>query len=367
MGRVELPRVSSPDPKSGASANSATFARSIGYLIVYHFDNPVSATLFVLSYLAVMSSFQLALLASPLFLTSIIAQPSASPTDATRIRTLAKAAPRLPLELSELKLLPPREIGFVSSVASDRQGNFYLLQRDLKSDHIIVIDKTGKILRSWGKGLFTIPHSIRLDPSGNVWTTDANTSMVYQFTPNGRKLLEINVGGQPASITSEFRGTTDTAFGPNGHVYISDGYGNARILEYDKNGKKIRQWGKAGNGPGEFRLPHGIAVHPNGNVYVADRENDRVQWFNSKGEYLGEWNFAGRVFTLAFTPKGDLFVSAQPRDVPLGAEGWLFKVNQSDGSILGRVDGAGHSLTIAPNGSIVIGKRPDHILLFSAK
>ncbi len=131
-----------------------------------------------------MSSSQLTIVWLTCFLSSLIGQtPSTTPTDATRIRALAKAAPRLPLELSELKLQPPREIGFVSSVASDRRGNFYLLQRDLKSDPIIVIDKTGKVLRSWGKGLFTIPHSIRLDPSGNVWTTDANTSMVLQVLP----------------------------------------------------------------------------------------------------------------------------------------------------------------------------------------
>ncbi len=308
----------------------------------------------------------LALLLASLLTQTLSAQtPATVVEDATRIRAMAKAAPKLPLELTLLKVTPELELGYVSSAAADSQGNFYLLQREPKTDAIIVIDPMGKLLRSWGKGFFTIPHSIRLDPAGNVWTTDANTSMVYKFAPDGRKLLEIKVGGQPFTTTSEFRGTTDTGFASNGHVYISDGYGNARILEYDKRGKKIREWGRRGNQSGEFRLPHGIAVHPNGNVYVADRENDRVQWFTPKGKYLGEWKFAGRVFSLAFSKKGELYVSAQPRDVAIGSEGWIFKVNDRDGSILGRVDGAGHSINIAPDGSILIGKRPDQILLFS--
>ena len=147
---------------------------------------------------------------------------------------------------------------------------------------MIVVDRDGKVVRSWGKGMYTTPHAIRIDPQGNVWTTDAASSMVYKFSPEGKKLMEIEIGGQPTPCGA-FCSTTDIAFAPNGHLFISDGYRNARILEYTADGKKIREWGKAGTGPGEFRLPHSIQIDENGIIYVADRENGRIQQFDQQG------------------------------------------------------------------------------------
>jgi hypothetical protein len=93
--------------------------------------------------------------------------------------------------------------------------------------------------------LFTTPHGIRIDPAGHVWTVDAHTSMVYKFTPEGKKLLEISVGDIPDK-TKEFCGATDIAFARTGHVFVADGYCNARVIEYDVAGRKIREWGKHG-------------------------------------------------------------------------------------------------------------------------
>ncbi len=118
---------------------------------------------------------------------------------------------------------------------------------------------------------------------GNVWTVDANTSLVHNFTPGGKKLLEISVGDVP-DPTQDFCGATDIAFARNGHVFVADGYCNARVIEYDAAGTKLRQWGKRGTGPGEFDVFHSIAVGPQGNIYVADRENGRLQWFDPQGE-----------------------------------------------------------------------------------
>ena len=135
----------------------------------------------------------------------------------------------------------------VSWVASDRNGLVYLLQRGDKADPVIVLDRTGKIVRSWGKGMYTTPHAIRIDPQGNVWTTDAASSMVYKFSPEGKTLLQIEVGGQPTPC-GNFCSTTDIAFASDGHLFIADGYRNARILEYSADGKKLREWGSAGTG-----------------------------------------------------------------------------------------------------------------------
>jgi DNA-binding beta-propeller fold protein YncE len=95
-------------------------------------------------------------------------------------------------------------MGMVSWVTSDKGGLIYLLQRGDTADPVVVVNKEGKGIRSWGKGMYTMPHAIRVDPQGNVWTTDAASSMVYKFTPDGKKLMEINIGGQPSPCRNNF-------------------------------------------------------------------------------------------------------------------------------------------------------------------
>lgn len=198
----------------------------------------------------------------------------------------------------------------VSWIAVDRNDRVFLLQRGNQADPIVAMDRDGHVLHTWGKGMYVMPHAIRIDPQGNIWTTDAATSMVYKFTPQGRTLMEIAVGGQPSpcmdqqifpeserpSGPNNFCGTTDVAFAPNGHVFIADGYANNRILEYSADGKRLNEWGSAGTGPGQFRLPHSIEIDNNGVIYVSDRENGRIQRFDLRGTYLGEWPHLGRMF-----------------------------------------------------------------------
>ena len=119
--------------------------------------------------------------------------------------------------------------GLVSWVTIDSMGLIYEIQRGDRADPVLVLDQEGKLLRSWGKGDYKIPHSIRLDPEGNVWTVDAGTSVVQKYSPFGKKLMTITVGEQPEN-DSPFNGATDIAFGPNGHLFIADGYGNSRIF-----------------------------------------------------------------------------------------------------------------------------------------
>jgi sugar lactone lactonase YvrE len=285
-------------------------------------------------------------------------------------RDLMRASPRLPLESTELKVEPPSagwSLEMVSSVAVDRAGSIYLLQRGLKADPVVVVDRNGRVLRSWGKGLYKIPHSIRIDPAGNIWTVDAASSVIHKFTPQGKDLLKIDVGGLPAAPKSEFCGTTDIAFGPGGRLFISDGYANARILEYTAKGKRVREWGSPGTGPGQFHLPHGIAIDAKNILYVADRENGRIQRFSLDGRYLGEWNRLGKTFSLKITPNGDLWIGTQPRDAPNGKEGWLVRVNRADGGIVGVVPSDGtHSIEVNAQGQPLTGARPDHVLWFRA-
>src|ERR1700704_5881712 len=123
----------------------------------------------------------------------------------------AQEAPRLPLEQ-----VPLNSVGTVSSVAIDASGTIYVLQRGDKADPVIAVDKQGKTLRSWGKGLFTVPHSIRVDRDGNIWTVDAGSSTILKFTPQGKKLQEISVGEIATADKCAFPtlcGTTDITFG----------------------------------------------------------------------------------------------------------------------------------------------------------
>lgn len=286
---------------------------------------------------------------------------------ASLLRTLVQASPRLPLRKTEFKIVPPApgwELGFASAVTMDKEGVMYVLQRGDKADPVLAVDRSGKILRSWGKGMFKIPHSIRIGPDGNIWTVDAASSQVFKFTPKGEKLMEIAVGGQPAT-TSAFNGTTDIAFAPGGRIFISDGYGNARVLEYTPEGKRVRQWGSPGTRPGQFHLPHGITADENGILYVADRENGRIQRFDLDGKYLGEWKNLGKVFAVKID-KGKLWIGTQQRNDPNGAPGWLMEIDRNTGKVLGYVDSAGgqHTVNLTPDGELLAGARPDVILWF---
>jgi len=308
----------------------------------------------------------------PLLLCIICVTLPAQTTEAgaqaiAELRTHVQTAEPLALRRTEFAVKPPSEgwaLGMVSSVAVDRSGTIYLLQRGDKADPVIAVDHEGRVLRSWGAGLYKIPHSIRVDPAGDIWTVDAQSSRIIKFTPAGKELMRIEVGGQPET-KNPFCGTSDIAFAPNGHLFISDGYGNARILEYTADGKRLHEWGTKGTGPGEFRLPHGIAVDEKGIVYVADRENGRIQRFTPEGKYLGEWADLGKAFSIRLSG-GAAWAGIQPRVVANGSSGWLIKLDRETGKILGYVDSTGghHLIEVTPGGEIITGVAPDKVQWF---
>jgi 6-bladed beta-propeller protein len=270
------------------------------------------------------------------------AETEARDEGAAKLRALIEAAPKLPLEQTDLviKLPKSQELGMVSWLARDaKTGVTWLIQRGDKADPVMAVDKEGRVLRSFGKGLYKIPHAIRLDPEGNVWTVDAGSSTVIKFSPTGAKLLEIDVDGQPPTasraLRGAFLGTTDIAFAPKGRIFISDGYVNARILEYTADGKKVREWGSAGTGPGEFHLPHCIVVDRNNILYVADRENGRIQKFDLDGKFLGEIPTLGRTYSLKLGTNGTLWAGMQSLNEPPGSPGWVVKLDRKSGKILG--------------------------------
>jgi DNA-binding beta-propeller fold protein YncE len=301
---------------------------------------------------------------------TVCAQDKASKelaAESERFRLLMRSSPPLQLKLTEFALSPPRsgwKIEMASSVAVDRNGLIYVLQRGADADPVIVLDREGRVVRSWGRGLYAIPHSVRIDRDGNVWTTDAGSSMVYQFSADGKQRLKISVGGLPTSPKSPFCGTTDIAFAPD-RILIADGYANARIVEYSYQGKLLREWGTPGEGPGQFRIPHAIAIDQDGIIYIADRENGRIQRFSPEGRYLDEWRHLGKTFSLKVAPSGELWLGTQPRDVENGAEPWIVKVDRKTGKIQGVIESRGHhSVDLNADGEPLTGARPDKVLWF---
>jgi DNA-binding beta-propeller fold protein YncE len=280
-----------------------------------------------------------------------IASLAGQETDTDRkLRDAIRRVPIIACERIEIAVSPAL-VG-ISAVAADPAGNLYVLHRPPAGDPLVVVDATGKRLRSWGAGLFKMPHGIRLDPDGNVWTVDAGSSVVYQFSRDGKKLREVRVGEIP-DPTSAFCGATDIAFAQNGDVFIADGYCNARVLVYDRLGRRIRQWGRKGGRPGEFDVAHGIAMSPEGNVYVADRENGRVQWFDQQGAFLGLFEYGGQFYNVTFAPNGDFWGSTHPKSAPLDVESNIVKIDRATGRLLGRIEVRAHELAIAPDGTLL--------------
>ncbi len=279
-------------------------------------------------------------------------------SDAVLARRI-NSSPRLRLKETQLPLhasIPGWALEAVSGVAVGEDGNIYVIQRGPDADPIDVFDRQGTLLRSWGKGDFVLPHSLRLDPKGNVWAIDAGASKVIEYTSTGTKRLTITLKPVPETV-SPFRGATDLAFTPNGHILITDGYGNAHVLEYTASGKEVKTWGHFGAGPGDFHLPHAIQIGPTGTVYVADRENGRIELFSADGRYRRAFEGLGKCYALQLIP-GALWVTMGPNNQAPGTPGWLVKLDPSSGRILGHLflpeERTGHALALLRSGEPVI-------------
>ncbi len=283
-----------------------------------------------------------------------------------RLRALLRPVPPLPVARVDLTLPPPLRLEGISAVTVDRQGHLYVIHRPVQGDPIVVLDAQGHFVRSWGKGMFATPHGIRIDPAGDVWTLDAHTSIVIKFTPEGKKLLEISVGDIP-DRTQEFCGATDIAFAATGHVFIADGYCNARVIEYDAAGRKIREWGKHGSGPGEFNTVHSIVTGPDGHLYVADRENGRLQWFDQQGTFLGQWRYGGQFYAVAFGPTGEFYAAMHPKGVPLDSEFSVVQIDLANGTILGKFEVRSHELAVMPDGTLLPATRGTQLVLLKPR
>ena len=184
----------------------------------------------------------------------------------------------------------------------DSKDRVYLITRS--ESRVIVYEPDGTFVTAWGEGVFTPrTHCIRFGPDGAVYTVDDGNHTVRKFTPDGKQLMMLGTPGVSSdtgynkekgtpSITHggpPFNRPTGVALAPNGDLYVSDGYGNARVHRFSSGGKLIQSWGEPGTAPGQFNLPHDIWVTADERVFVADRENDRIQIFGPTGKFLEQW------------------------------------------------------------------------------
>jgi DNA-binding beta-propeller fold protein YncE len=179
------------------------------------------------------------------------------------------------------------EWGDMSGVAVDAKDQVYLFTR--ANPPIQVYQADGKFVRSWGKEHVVTAHYIRFGPDGNVWLADNGKHVVMQFTPEGKLLRTLGTPGKLGCDQTHLNQPTDMIATKAGDVFITDGYGNSRVAHFDAKGKFVKAWGKFGEAPGQFNLPHGIVMDSKGKLYIADRNNGRVQVFDQEGKFLAQW------------------------------------------------------------------------------
>src|SRR5262249_19704133 len=176
--------------------------------------------------------------------------------------------------------------GSTSGVAINSKGHIYVLHRG--PSPLMEFDPSGKFVRAFGDGLFDRPHGLRVDAQDNIWATDVRAHVVYKLSPEGRVLLVLGVRESAGEMHAYghlrlFNEPNDVAFGPAGEIYVVQGHGRGepKVVKFDKDGNFIKAWGKKGTGPGEFDIAHSIAIDGKGLLYVADRNNQRIQVFDT--------------------------------------------------------------------------------------
>ncbi len=314
-----------------------------------------------------------------------------------------QTAPAIQFDSNPNPLTMPDNIhlGEVAGVASNSRGDIYVYTRTGNptitigtaravshgGGRLFQFDRTGKYVREIGQGIygFLQPQQVRVDPQDNVWVVDQMSSQVIKFDSNGRVQMVLsrkpeamtvpaprltplptNIptiqpeppagggggrgGGAPAGppplpgagVEGEsFSRPTDVAWDAQGNIYVADGYGNARVAKYDRNGKWIKNWGSRGSGQGQFNIVHGIAIDAQGNVYVGDEGNKRVQVFDTEGTFKTQFTNVGAPTALCLTRGAQPVLYVAHTGDPDGMDdAAIYKVDLK-GTVIGRFGSAG--------------------------
>ena len=260
-----------------------------------------------------------------------------------------------------LKLPNGEKFGLVSRVGTDSQDRVYVFKR--KDPPVVVFDRDGTWLGAWGTGEVTDPHGLKIIDDV-VYTTDRSDSVAKSFALDGKVLLTLGQRGVHSDTgctgapwlaeraAGPFNHPTELIAHPNGDLYVTDGYRNARVHRFTGDGKLVTSWGTPGHAEGQFHLPHSIAIDDDGKLYVADRANRRIQIFTPDGAFLDQWTGMGGPNDITRGPNGTFTIAEQEAD---GNPAYV-TVRDAKGAVLVRMESRHvHGVGVDSRGDIYAG------------
>ena len=254
------------------------------------------------------------------------------------------------------------KMGAAAAVAFDARGHLYVLTRGAQA--FFEFDPGGAFVRSFGDALFTRSHGLKIDRDGNLWATDTGGHTVVKLNPSGQVLLTLGTKGQ-AGEWNEGAGTrllnqpNDIAIAPNGDVFIAQGHtpgarGDARVLKFDKDGRFVKSWGGKGKEQGQFDVAHGITFDPKGLLWVMDRENSRIQVFDTDGNFVREQKYRGLPCSVTFGRDDAFMVNGFTGQLlRLDASGKVLAAMGKPGTAPGEF-GEAHFVAVSPRGDVYV-------------
>lgn len=279
------------------------------------------------------------------------------------LESLANEPPQLRLTATEHALHLPDGwyVGEISAIDFDSRGHLYVFNRG--AHPLLEFDADGKFIREFGQGLFRIPHGLRVDRDGNIWTTDQQTHQVIKFSRDGRIALVLGRRDYPGRSWYDrgynvtlLKEPSDVGLDSEDNIYVADA-GNFRIVKYSPFGEPLATWGGEGARPGQFNFPHSIAIDSKDRIHVTDRENGRIQVFTTDGRFLEQWDNVGYPYIVELAGDKTIWMT----DARSG------KVLNLDlaGNVLGSFGqwgkeigdfGFGHGITVDDAGDVYIGE-----------
>ena len=255
-------------------------------------------------------------------------------------RAPASSAPQLRFHVDEDFFKLPDNIwpSEAVGVALNSKGHIFLLNRG--NHPLLEFMPDGSFVRSIGDGstIFHAAHSVRFDADDNMWLVDAGNNVVVKFNAKGRIVQALGRRLEPwvymthgieraIPAPASFYQPTDTVVGPDGSTYVTDGYGNSRVAKFSREGNLVKYWGDRGTRPGQFNTPHSIVMDRGQNLYVADRQNSRVQVFDTNGTFKQAWDLDGLTWSMCITP-------GPTQVIFVGSVGKVYKMDLT-GKVLG--------------------------------
>lgn len=258
--------------------------------------------------------------------------------------------------------------GRVSAVVTDADGLVYVAHRGPAGDPIVVLDQQGRYVRSFGGGRVGRAHGLRIAPDGALWLTDVMQHEVTRWERDGTLTLSLGTNGVAGTDDQCFDMPTDVAFSPGGDVYVSDGYGNSRVVRFRADGRRVGAFGSRGTGPSGLHTPHSVIVGPDGLVYVSDRTNHRIQVFDGDGRLVRSWGHLGATQGIDFGVDGSMWVVTYRNTLELVAQdalgGRLMRLDPATGSVLASADANGHSVHRAVSGALFVASLAGSVIRF---